>query len=70
MSDNLAAYGMYPYLKRKEGEIVGAEVGVLDGKNAAVLFEKCGNIKQLYGIDPYITRKYLDKKITAKTMRD
>lgn len=70
MSDDLAAYGMYPYLKRKQGDIVGAEIGVLDGRNAAVLFEKCGNINQLYGIDNYVPRKNMDKKISAKTMRD
>jgi len=61
---------MYPYLKRKQGDLVGAEVGVYDGRNAAVLFEKCGNIRQLYGIESYLTRKYMNKKISIKAMSD
>ena len=65
----LSAYGMMPYLKRMQGELVGVEIGVLKGENMYTIFENCPNVKLIYGIDPYKEHTDYDTKRTKEQMK-
>lgn len=65
----LSAYGMIPYLKRMQGELVGVEIGILKGENMYTILENCPNVKLIYGIDPFKEHTDYDTKRTKQEMK-
>jgi len=62
----LPAWGILPYLKRLPEPVSGILVGVGKGENAHVLSNNL-NIKELWGIDPYVPYRDID---TDRTQED
>jgi len=69
--EHTSTKGLWPYLKRTPGELVGIEIGTSCAESTYLLLDKCPNIKKLITIDPYkqfedwigtITQENLDKQ--------
>lgn len=66
----LSAYGMMPYLKRAQGELIGIEIGVLKAENIYTILENCPNVKTIYGIDPFKEHMDYETKRTKEHMKE
>jgi hypothetical protein len=66
---HLSAYGMMPYLKRMQGDLIGTEVGVLKGENVHALLESLPQIKKIYGVDHYLPHTDYSTTRTEEDMR-
>ena len=70
--EHTSTKGLWPYLKRTPGDLVGIEIGTSCAESTYLLLEKCPNIKKLYTIDAYspfedwngtVTKEVLDRQM-------
>jgi hypothetical protein len=53
--------------KKLGQNIVGVEIGVCRGENIKALIDVCGNIKKMYGVDPW--REYVIRKRNTEKLQ-
>jgi predicted O-methyltransferase YrrM len=46
--------GLYPYIKRLQGDVTGIEIGTCRAESTYLILDKCPNVTKLYTIDPYL----------------
>jgi hypothetical protein len=61
-----SAQGFIPVISSLGKDILGIEIGISSGRNAAYFLQECSNIKKIYGVDPYLPFKDWDIFVTQE----
>lgn len=69
-SNQISAPGLIKYLKNLNKEIIGCEIGVLNGYNLYNILSQVENIKKVYAIDPWVEYQDWNNYITNSSIQN
>jgi len=68
--NQISAPGLIEYLRNLNKDIIGCEIGVLNGYNLYNILSKVENIKKVYAIDPWIEYQDWNSYINKNSIKD
>lgn len=60
--------GLYPYIKRLQGDVTGIEIGTCRAESTYLILDQCPNVSKLYTIDPYLGYDDWAGELSQETM--